>query len=83
MSIATILGSVFKTVPIIVSGIEALMGRDKGKDKLETALEILVPLLSGGKEATDELVQGIILIINGTVKVKHALGEFTHNNTEG
>jgi len=70
------IGKVFNIVPIIVSGIEHVMGKESSKSKLDSALEIILPFLTGNEEPTQELIDGVILIINGTVKVKHALGEF-------
>ena len=81
MSILGTLGTVFKVIPIVVSGIESVMGRSKGKDKLDAALEIIMPFLNQSKPyIAEDLLEGVVLIINGIVKVKHALGEFTHNN---
>lgn len=79
MSILGTLGTVFKVIPVVVSGIESLMGRESGKDKLDSALEIIMPFLTQSKPYTaEDLLEGVVLIINGIVKIKHAFGEFTH-----
>lgn len=78
--------SVLKVVPTAVRLIEKLFGGKSGGEKQDAAVSLItaiLPLLGVGKEnedSTAEFVEGITLLIQGTVKVLHAVGEFRHKD---
>ena len=65
-------------IPVVVSGIERVFGKESSKTKLDSAIEMILPFLPGSAKDNQDMVDGIVLIINGTVKVLHAIGEFQH-----
>ena len=80
-------GAIFKVisfVPAAVRLVEKLFGDKSGSDKQSAAVDLItavLPLIGVGddrEDASAELVEGISLLINGTVKVLHAVGEFRH-----
>jgi len=64
-------------IPVIVMGVEKVFGLDSGPSKLQKALDMIKPFLPGDKQDKEELLDGLILIINGVVKIFNAVGEFT------
>lgn len=71
-------------IPSAVRLVERLFRDRSGGEKHDAAIDLLkgvLPLLGvNDTEATGILLDGINEIINGTVKVLHAIGEFKHKD---